>query len=142
MTACVPHDRGREPADVPAGANGVTEVRGCSEEDALGFDALGPCPSRGDPAAPELATGDMPALRTGVITGTRAAVAYTLPAAGDILLAVYDISGRRMTVVESGFRSAGLHQAGWNASALVPGVYFYRLRANGVVVSRSVLILR
>jgi len=57
----------------------------------------------------------------------KASIRYDLPAAGHILLAVYDINGRQVDVLVNGEMPAGRHIAELNASGLAAGVYFVLL---------------
>ena len=50
--------------------------------------------------------------------------------------------GRKVATLENSHRNAGSHQVEWNTSGLAAGMYFYRLRASGVLLSKPVLILR
>ena len=58
-----------------------------------------------------------------------AAVAYALPEAAVVRLAVYDVTGREVAVLVDGERAAGRHRAA--LGALAPGVYLVRLAASG-----------
>jgi hypothetical protein len=62
----------------------------------------------------------------------RTVIAFELAETGPIELAIYDVGGRRVRVMESGTQSAGRHEATWdgqdNAGRAVPtGTYFCRL---------------
>jgi len=57
----------------------------------------------------------------------RLALDFTLPAAGEIKLAVYDITGREVETLGTGGWERGRHRVVWNASGLASGVYFIRL---------------
>ncbi|MCI0699249.1 S8 family serine peptidase [candidate division KSB1 bacterium] len=59
-------------------------------------------------------------------------IRYELPHNGNVTLAVFDLTGRRVATLESGPKVAGQHLVRWNGrnskGARVPsGVYFYRL---------------
>ena len=56
-------------------------------------------------------------------------IKYDLPKASEVLLSVYDLLGREVTVLVNEKREAGYHSVTFNASGLSTGVYFYRLRA-------------
>jgi hypothetical protein len=69
-------------------------------------------------------------------------IAYDLPAAGPVDLALYDIAGRRVRVLVAGeVRAAGRHVVGWDASEFAAGVYLARLRVGGAEATRRVVVL-
>lgn len=64
---------------------------------------------------------------------------YSLPAATDVRLEVFDALGRRVAMVEEGSRSAGTHEAVFEAEALPPGLYIARLSADGQRATRRLV---
>jgi flagellar hook capping protein FlgD len=74
--------------------------------------------------------------------GGTSVLEYSLPVASDVSLAVYDVAGRRVAMLEQGSRSAGVHQVRWDGKGVASGVYFYRLHAGAVTVTKSAIILR
>jgi flagellar hook assembly protein FlgD len=59
-------------------------------------------------------------------------VAWSLPRAGDVSLAVYDAGGRRVRSLEAGPHPAGAHTTVWDGrddggNAVAAGVYFVTL---------------
>jgi flagellar hook assembly protein FlgD len=63
-----------------------------------------------------------------------ASVIYRTPAAGNATLRVFDVSGRQVAELQSGFVPAGEHVARWTGRdargrALAPGVYRVSLEA-------------
>jgi len=65
-------------------------------------------------------------------------VSYSLVAAANVDLAVYDLAGRRVRTLESGSRSAGRHETVWNGTTsegrpVASGTYFLRMDAGGRV---------
>lgn len=54
-------------------------------------------------------------------------IRFSIPKAGVVKLAVYDITGREVESLVSGRLNAGIYNADLDASALSSGVYFYRL---------------
>lgn len=66
----------------------------------------------------------------------RTTLAYSLAAAADIRLAVYDVAGRRIATLDQGPRPVGEHTAVWlgrteDGSSAPSGVYFARLEIHG-----------
>jgi flagellar hook capping protein FlgD len=74
--------------------------------------------------------------------GSASVIEYFLPVASEVSLAVYDVAGRRVAILEQGSRSAGAHQVTWDAKGVASAVYFYRLQAGSVVITRSAIFLR
>lgn len=142
VSVCVGHDQGVEPGIVANRDSRRSMSRICFDDDPQIYDALGLCPLNNGGTPTKVVAVDVLSLEAGAIAGNRATVAYTLPQDSDVHLSVYDITGRRVAVVENASHIAGAHQASWNISGLSPGVYFYRLRAGAAIVTKSVLILR
>ena len=72
---------------------------------------------------------------------------FSLPASGPIELGIYDVNGRRIRLLRSGFYLAGTHTTWWGGAddrggLASSGVYFLRLRANGRTEVRRLLLLR
>ena len=63
-------------------------------------------------------------------------ISYALPKAGNVSLRVYDVTGRTVRTLASGFQRAGFYSVSWDSrdsrGQQVPhGVYFYRLDTPG-----------
>ncbi len=79
-------------------------------------------------------------------------IKYQLPNSAQVLLAIFDLSGRRTATLESGFRAAGEHLAHWNGldddgRRVATGVYLYRLEATAApgrvtVLTKKLTILK
>jgi hypothetical protein len=75
------------------------------------------------------------------------AMRFGLSAAGQIRLAVYDVSGRRVALLEDGLRKAGEHTARWDGRddagrEVSPGIYVARLDAGAFSTTAKVVVLR
>ncbi|MEX0747781.1 MAG: T9SS type A sorting domain-containing protein, partial [Rhodothermales bacterium] len=70
------------------------------------------------------------------------AIRFGLPHAGEVRLAVYDVLGREIEVLERGIRSAGWHMVSFEAADLPSGLYFYRIEAGSYREVRSMLLVR
>jgi len=72
----------------------------------------------------------------------RATVSYALPEPASVQLAVYDVLGRRVAVLDEGRREAGVHRLTWEAGNAASGVYLLRLSADGQRRTREVMHVR
>ena len=70
------------------------------------------------------------------------AVPVYLPAAGRVLLDVFDVGGRRVARLLDARRAAGVHVALWDARRSAPGVYIVVVRLGVWQGTRRVLVLR
>jgi hypothetical protein len=89
------------------------------------------------------------ALRVGPNPSAGAAsITFRLPQSCDVDLRVYDVRGRLVKILEGGsMRSAGDHQIQWNGldgdgNPMSAGLYFYRLRAGGRVLTERISVVR
>ncbi len=74
-------------------------------------------------------------------------ISYALPADGPVRLAVYDLSGRLVTVLADGESEAGPHVATWHGTdargnEVGSGVYFLRLEAEGKAATRKMVLVK
>lgn len=69
-------------------------------------------------------------------------LAFTLDAAGQARLAVYDALGREVAVAFDGLAATGETTAAWDARALPAGVYVARLTARGGIATQRVTVVR
>jgi hypothetical protein len=79
-------------------------------------------------------------------TGPAALVRYDLARAGAVKLRVYDVRGALVRVLQSGHQEAGRHEVRWDGKDLrgarvASGVYFYSMRADGVVETRRLVLM-
>lgn len=77
----------------------------------------------------------------------RSAITYTLARASQVEVGVYDVAGRRVRTLVRRSVGAGSHEVVWDglddAGARVPsGVYLCRVRVDGAVGSRPMILLR
>jgi hypothetical protein len=69
-------------------------------------------------------------------------ILYTLERRSHVEVAVHDLLGREVRTLVDGVQDAGLHEAVFNGSTLASGAYLCRLRAEGRVSQRKILLLR
>jgi hypothetical protein len=69
-----------------------------------------------------------------------AKVRFSLPAAADVDLSLFDLSGRKLSTLVSGPRPGGSYSFSWrDADRLAPGLYFVRFRAGDQVRTTTVV---
>ncbi|MGF1671287.1 MAG: T9SS type A sorting domain-containing protein, partial [Balneolaceae bacterium] len=69
-------------------------------------------------------------------------IRFQLPESQNVTLKVYDITGRLVTTLVDGVRSAGTNEIRFDASNLSSGVYLYRLQSNSVSLTRSLTLIK
>lgn len=73
---------------------------------------------------------------------TQATVEYALPEAKNVRLAVYDILGRQVAVLENGRKEAGRHRVTLQSDQLSSGVYFGRLEVGNQTRTQKITVVR
>jgi len=69
-------------------------------------------------------------------------ISYTLPRTSEVVLRIYDSSGRLVAIPVEGRQVAGEYLMRWTPQHLPAGVYFYRLSADGFDQSDKMLYLK
>jgi hypothetical protein len=67
---------------------------------------------------------------------------YQIPFAAKVDLKIFDLMGKEVAAVVSAEQEAGTHMASWDASAVVSGTYFYRLRAGSFEETKKLMVVR
>ncbi|GAB4294306.1 MAG: hypothetical protein Kow0098_15800 [Ignavibacteriaceae bacterium] len=67
---------------------------------------------------------------------------YRIPFKSNVTLSVYDITGRKVKIVDTGEKSAGIHRVKWNAGNLASGTYFAQLKYSGGSKMIKLLLLK
>ena len=70
------------------------------------------------------------------------AISYELSEAGHVDLTIFDINGKKVTTVMSGFQESGIYTLNFDASFLPGGVYFYRLQAGKWSDTKKMLLIK
>jgi photosystem II stability/assembly factor-like uncharacterized protein len=65
---------------------------------------------------------------------------FTVPESGPVSLKVFDVTGREMATVASGFYSLGTYNVSLAADNLPNGAYYYRLESGGQSASRMFVV--
>jgi hypothetical protein len=74
-------------------------------------------------------------------------IRYTLERPVDVRLAIYNVQGQVVTVLDEGRRDAGSHEVTWNGQdsdgkTVAAGTYFYEIQAGGVRESKKMIRLQ
>jgi len=72
----------------------------------------------------------------------RTRISYQLPESGNVHLAVYDISGRRVALLVNESQPRGYYEIEFHAEQLASGVYFYQMKVGKVHQSRKMILIR
>ncbi len=67
---------------------------------------------------------------------------YSIPAATNVELRVYDLMGREIETIYSGYQTAGNYQAIFRADNLASGFYTYRLSAGSFTETKKMLLVK
>ncbi len=69
-------------------------------------------------------------------------IRYALPRSAKVVLAVYDVLGRKAMELVNETKGAGFYEVSLNASRLSSGTYFYRLQAGEYVETRKMALVK
>jgi len=72
----------------------------------------------------------------------RTTIEITLPQSGQVTVDVFDLLGRRVETLFSGFKQTGTHQFALDAAALSSGMYWVRYSAAGELRLQKILLIR
>ena len=69
-------------------------------------------------------------------------IEFTLPAATDVEIKVFDVNGREVATLADTFLPAGQHAVSWNAAEFASGVYLYRMTAGDFTATKQLTLLK
>ncbi len=69
-------------------------------------------------------------------------IKYEVPKTSVVTLRVYDTLGSEVQTLVNGEQPAGVYEVLFDASRLASGVYFYRLRTNGFVETKKMILIK
>ncbi len=67
---------------------------------------------------------------------------YELSQPGNVVLKVYDISGREITTLVNGYMDSGRYQVVFDAGRLATGVYVYRIVSGNFTAQKKMLLIK
>ncbi|HEX3073541.1 MAG TPA: T9SS type A sorting domain-containing protein [Ignavibacteriales bacterium] len=69
-------------------------------------------------------------------------ISFTIPNAGKVELAVYDILGRKATELLNEYRDKGNYEIKFNGANLASGIYFYTIKTGNFVKTNKLILLK
>ncbi|MDG5767778.1 T9SS type A sorting domain-containing protein [Balneolales bacterium ANBcel1] len=69
-------------------------------------------------------------------------IRFAIPEQAHVKLSVYNLIGQQVATLVNGIRSAGWHDATFDASALSSGVFIYRIKAGEYVETRQMMFVK
>ncbi|HXJ70400.1 MAG TPA: beta-propeller fold lactonase family protein [Verrucomicrobiae bacterium] len=141
-----------------AGTGGVDMLAGAKDREALArfVESIDASTKPFDPTAgsPVAVSAEMQVVKPGALSGPHVSpspahhgttISFTLPAAGNAELAIYDLLGRRIATLADGLQPAGPQNLRWDGRArdgspAWPGVYFARLVTGGRAMSTRFIV--
>jgi hypothetical protein len=69
-------------------------------------------------------------------------ITYSLPQSGHVTLRVFNVLGMEVATLFSGVQAAGDHEVQFNAGHLASGVYFYRLTADNLSLTKKMVLMK
>lgn len=70
------------------------------------------------------------------------AIAYGIPHSGNVVLKVFDISGREIKILVNEFKDAGYYVTEFDGSSLASGTYIYRLEFGNRISAKKMVLLK
>lgn len=67
---------------------------------------------------------------------------YSVPKAGNVKIAVYDVLGNEVASVLNEYKQAGNYSINYNASALSSGIYFYKMISGSYVETKKMTLIK
>ncbi len=68
-------------------------------------------------------------------------ITYEISTACDVLLEIFDVTGRKVDTLVDSWQNPGVRNVVWNASGVTSGVYFYRFLVQGENCARKMIVL-
>jgi hypothetical protein len=69
-------------------------------------------------------------------------IGYSVPQLGFISLKVYNVLGQEVATLFSGMQRPGNYTALFDAGRLASGVYFYRLQAGNIQITKKLVVMK
>ncbi|KXK53262.1 MAG: peptidase S8/S53 subtilisin kexin sedolisin [Chlorobi bacterium OLB5] len=67
---------------------------------------------------------------------------FSIPVSGNVILKIYDISGREVSEIVNKPMLSGTYEADWDASAYSSGVYFYKILSGDFSETKKMILMK
>ncbi len=67
---------------------------------------------------------------------------FSLPVDTEVSLSIYNLQGREVSTLISGYRDAGYHSVVWDANSYASGVYFVKMVAGEYVTTQKLMLVK
>ena len=69
-------------------------------------------------------------------------IKFEIAETSDVTLNVYNVMGQRVASLVNEVKAPGTYEIAWDAQEMASGIYYYRLRAGGVVFNRQMTLIK
>jgi photosystem II stability/assembly factor-like uncharacterized protein len=69
-------------------------------------------------------------------------ITFDLPRSSQVSLTVYDMLGRKVSVLINDRREGGVHEVKFDMSNIASGVYFYRIQAEDFIATKKMMLIK
>ena len=69
-------------------------------------------------------------------------IKYKIAESSQIELSVYNVMGQKIATLVDEMKTPGLYEVTWNASKMASGIYYYRLKAQGILFNRQMTLIK
>ncbi|UCC79266.1 MAG: T9SS type A sorting domain-containing protein [Candidatus Zixiibacteriota bacterium] len=69
-------------------------------------------------------------------------ISFTLSDPQNVVLSIYDLLGRKVSVLADGYYDPGIHNITFDAGDLTSGIYFYNLKVKDISETKSMILLK
>lgn len=67
---------------------------------------------------------------------------FTIPAISNVMLEIYDVNGRIISILINSYMDAGYHSVVWDASSYASGVYFVKMIAGEFIYTQKLMLIK
>ena len=69
-------------------------------------------------------------------------IAYGIPQSGNVVLKIFDMTGREVRTLVNEYKDAGYYVVNFNGSSLASGTYIYRIESGSFVTAKKMVLLK